>query len=767
MILPILNSMSVKELSARLSVLLVVCAFALSAKAQESQTYPVVTGLGAGKYIITVNDAGQINSLDLSSETYSALATATELRVVTEGDDVLLSSDDMDKLCSNSFHFATLDLENAKINGITTNGDSNPLKKLNNAPSTLKNIIFPVQNGMWIPDQCLQNNQIIESIIIPEHESGSYKIGSQAFASSKIKRASIGKGTLSLGGDPITTPNEWSVGQGCFSGCSDLYSLVLDKNIQCIKSESFQNCTSLEYVLLPDELNTIGANAFAGCSAMKTITIPAKMRNWGRAVFQGMHNLSDVYLLASDIPLPLGGSRDPIFVPQQTTNFKYQPDGGPGKPTYSQADYKPNNQGDQYIMAILHYPDTPEARANYRWEGAHNYNLVDEDGTTWPDAKNVDDFWTYSNTLSESDDQYKGWKYFMQGNVIGKTNDIYDITRFKESRWYSVCFPFDITVDKFQNAFGARAALSEFVGFTFDEESQSMTIHFDVAAIPNNNGVIMKANHAYMIHPAKLVVNENNPIQIFGVNNLMEHYRTAEVLTRRQQAFDNYEAANTAYNNAVAEGKTGPDLEPFKKAKNDAEKIWNEWKKVKTDNTVEEENMNNNQKWWYDEINDKDEADEYRVRRYALPSQLQNDVTYYFRGNYIEKPTGERFAGSSLQDKKLPAGCYYLGGLTETFYHRKKAGSKWTPFTAILDAGTESTGDPTLAHEFSFTVEDFDVLNENGGQATGFDDKLSIVIPLKNNGKVFNMQGQQVSSKGIEGLPKGMYIMNGKKYIVK
>ena len=413
----------------------------------ETVTYPVVTGLGSGKYIITVNAAGQINGLDLTSETYSALATATELRVVTEGTSQL-SSDDMTKLCSNSFQFGTLDLENAKVADAGTNNDTHPFRKLNSAPESLKNIIFPVQDGMCIPDRCFQNNTKIESIIIPDYESGSYKIGSGAFSSSKIKRASIGKGTLSLGGDPITTPNEWSVGQGCFSGCSDLYSLVLDKNIQCIKSESFQDCTSLEYVLLPDELNTIGANAFAG-SAMKTITIPAKMRNWGRAVFQGMHNLSDVYLLASDIPLPFGGSRDPIFVPQQTTNFKYQPDEGPTNPTYSQADYKPNNPGDQYIMAILHYPDTPEARANYRWEGAHNYNLVDEDGTTWPDAKNVDEFWTYSNTLSESDDQYKGWKYFMQGNVIGKTNDIYDITRFKESRWYSVCFPFDITVDKF------------------------------------------------------------------------------------------------------------------------------------------------------------------------------------------------------------------------------------------------------------------------------------------------------------------------------
>ena len=209
----------------------------------------------------------------------------------------------------------------------------------------------------------------------------------------------------------------------------------------------------------------------------------------------------------------------------------------------------------------------------------------------------------------------------------------------------------------------------------------------------------------------------------------------------------------------------GPDLEPFKKAKNDAEKIWNEWKKVKTDNTVEQENMDLNKSVWYDNISDTDEAGEFRVRRYALPSQLQNDVTYYFRGNYIEKPTGERFAGSTLQDKKLPAGCYYLGGLTETFYHRKGEGSKWTPYTAILEAGSESTGDPTLAPVVNFVAEE--VLNENGEQATGIDTKLFVTIPIIKTSNVYNMQGQKVSSNGIEGLPKGMYIMNGKKYVVK
>ena len=66
--------------------LLVLCALTtMGAKAQDVEaTYPVITGLGTGKFIITVNDEGQINGLDFFFFFYSALPTATEISVVIE-----------------------------------------------------------------------------------------------------------------------------------------------------------------------------------------------------------------------------------------------------------------------------------------------------------------------------------------------------------------------------------------------------------------------------------------------------------------------------------------------------------------------------------------------------------------------------------------------------------------------------------------------------------------------------------------------------------
>ena len=130
--------------------------------AQDEVEYPVITGLGNGKFIITVNAAEQIggpNGINLNDDKYSALKTATEIRVVTEN--CQLKGTDMDKLCKSNdpqgkyfTNLATLDLSGAQIEGITGLGENNEgknaLNKLGNS-ATITTVVFPVQNGMIIP----------------------------------------------------------------------------------------------------------------------------------------------------------------------------------------------------------------------------------------------------------------------------------------------------------------------------------------------------------------------------------------------------------------------------------------------------------------------------------------------------------------------------------------------------------------------------------------------------------------------------------------
>lgn len=154
MISSILNSMSVKKLSARLSVLLVVCAFAVSAKAQESQTYPVVVGLGNDSYVITVNAAGQLASL-LKNVSQTGVRSAKTLKIVCEGNAQLSSvggylddNSDLGNLMNLST-LETLNLEEAKVQNLSSKDYTNP-SPVFALSNSLKSIIFPIQDGMYL-----------------------------------------------------------------------------------------------------------------------------------------------------------------------------------------------------------------------------------------------------------------------------------------------------------------------------------------------------------------------------------------------------------------------------------------------------------------------------------------------------------------------------------------------------------------------------------------------------------------------------------------
>ncbi len=747
-----LYSMSVKELCARLSVLLVMFAFTVSAKAELT-----VVKRATNKYTVVVDGADQIKNWTLPD----SLSEIVDLRIETTSG-VQLSKAEVEKLCNqgpgnNNFlpkTLNTLDFSTAELNNIDSRNNEgpnpNPLKVLNAAPENIKNFILPTQDGMYVPGSCFADNQKIESVIIPDNK-GTYTLGSQVFASSSIKKAGIGKGTDSLGGTYSTNIYD-ADGQQIFANCSNLYSVVLTDDIKMIKPGAFSHCTNLEFVKLPNSLETICGSAFEYCSAMKTVVIPATMRNWGNNAFGQMDALTDVYLLGSNIPLPVAGADGGAFNVNQTTNFQYKGHNDSSyEPKFSQEDYYSTNAGSDYKMCILHYPATEEAVANYRWNGATSNKNIDPDGTTWPDDSDIDRFWTAADGFDRND-QFIGWKYFLQGVQNEKRDDIVPDPRYKESRWYSVCYPFDVTEDKFYSAFGPRAALSEFSGMVIDEKSNNMTLKFTQAAAANNE-VILKKNHAYMIHPDKICTDED-PITIYNVINELEHYRhssvvgTLEGLKNRllivEQQIEQY-------------GETEERL--ARKAELEVQ-IETEYARlhalnILTDEEVDEFNDDYNATVWdhTKAAADGEEATESRIRRFPD----RDGINFYFKGNYID-------------NVKLPAYCYYLGGSLADdnygFYFRKKEGSKWTRFSAILVPEANTT--PTGAKDIGFVcLDDAEIVNEEGNAATAIDNTIYVKIPMNNANNAYNMQGQMVGTNGTKGLAKGMYIVNGKKIVIK
>ncbi|MCR5077056.1 MAG: leucine-rich repeat domain-containing protein [Prevotella sp.] len=133
-------------------------------------------------------------------------------------------------------------------------------------------------------------------------------------------------------------------------------------------------------------------------------------------------------------------------------------------------------------------------------------------------------------------------------------------------------------------------------------------------------------------------------------------------------------------------------------------------------------------------------------------------VTYIFRGNYTD--------GKKLQ----PYSYYYYSGDDETkwpnaFYKwGASEGGTWTKYTACILASKDDHARAKAFTAYGLTELD-DVTN-------GIND-LNAIQPAEDkmaaDGKVYNLNGQVVraSTDSLSTLPKGIYIVNGKKYSVR
>lgn len=113
----------------------------------------------------------------------------------------------------------------------------------------------------------------------------------------------------------------------------------------------------------------------------------------------------------------------------------------------------------------------------------------------------------------------------------------------------------------------------------------------------------------------------------------------------------------------------------------------------------------------------------------------------------------------------LPQNAYFVAKKPDAEGHtvmkQNQSGKSWTKgYRAYLVAANG----PTPIKSMSLDL-DYDGVDEN--VTTGFDDIIADLIDPQTTGMVYNLGGQLVSRNGLQSLPKGIYIMNGKKYVVK
>ena len=144
----------------------------------------------------------------------------------------------------------------------------------------------------------------LTSIILPE---GLTSIGSEAFYyCSGLTSINFPEGLTSIGGEAfyhcsgltsITLPKSLtSIDEKTFQYCSGLTSITLPKSLTSIDSEAFSDCSGLTSINFSEGLTSIDSKAFSGCYGLISINLPEGLTSIGGEAFESCSGLTSITL---------------------------------------------------------------------------------------------------------------------------------------------------------------------------------------------------------------------------------------------------------------------------------------------------------------------------------------------------------------------------------------------------------------------------------------------------------------------------------------
>ena len=93
----------------------------------------------------------------------------------------------------------------------------------------------------------------------------------------------------------ITIPNlVTNIGEATFSGCSGLTSVVIGNSVTSIGDDAFYDCSKLSSITIPNSVKSIGKQAFFSCSGLTSVTIPNSVKSIGDNAFYDCKYLTSV-----------------------------------------------------------------------------------------------------------------------------------------------------------------------------------------------------------------------------------------------------------------------------------------------------------------------------------------------------------------------------------------------------------------------------------------------------------------------------------------
>ena len=118
---------------------------------------------------------------------------------------------------------------------------------------------------------------------------------SSPWLDSGVKRIILGDSVTTIGNSAfsgcssltsVTISNSvTTIGGYAFSGCSSLTSVTIPNSVTTIGYSAFRDCSSLTSVTIPNSVTTIGDDAFSDCRALTSVTIGNSVTTIGRSAF--------------------------------------------------------------------------------------------------------------------------------------------------------------------------------------------------------------------------------------------------------------------------------------------------------------------------------------------------------------------------------------------------------------------------------------------------------------------------------------------------
>lgn len=770
--------------------------------------------------------SGKINSEDLaiSASTDEGYTTGSvggpdsQLKYIDTKTYTVADADKYDEVVNFAFNnnakIASVDISDATI-------APNNLRILSTLQrSDLQEVIFP-KSCTRIPPGCLNGKSYVNNIVLPNNLQ---TIGFEAFQGTAIKEIDIPETITEIEFSAFNMctqledvrfayqlDHNLTLGDCVFYRCDAMERMSFPEGLQNIGEYTFGQCNHLHAVRLPNSLRTIGDGAFYLCTEFESLVIPEGVQTIGRSAFENAP-IRDIYLMAKsvatlpaiyscsvtgrngDMPETLnnGTFSNAALIANNTGGAPYSSSNG------TKIDYTDKTNRQMYniyqstltggnTICLIHYDPALESFINYNpFPQENNVPLSSTyligpngEGTMWPaqttaggsipgghrpDKDNESDYLrvmeagdpglainqnTTSNpdyeagvTTSESLSKI-GWRQFALRFGDVKSENVAVEKEYK-GVWYTMCFPYYMTDEDLTEAFNDGFNICDFSGVSLMNlnEQQTLVLHFNtiasseviqIFADEKPVDVLAKPYTPYMIHPA-LGPTDFKSCTIKGI------YANEDAITSTTALCDN---SMNVIGKAV------------KKSMNA---------------TIGDQTVSGNF---------------YFIGNVENPAEtVASDATKTVFSGDIAHPLKVVNGGETLGTKFIPQYAYFLGtaaGETYPKYWREMLPNGrtekgvWTRYTSIVisdqyiesameRASNGSNSVKSLEIDFSdFTPEDVTAVEQIVEEAKAND------VPVQYMNIVYDFNGQIVKKgdASLDNLPTGMYIVNGKKYLVK